>query len=160
VSALSDFSAVGIEGDDVDLSAYDGQVVMVVNTASACGLTPQYAGLQELHDRYADQGFTVLGFPCDQFANQEPGTDEEIAGFCQRNYGVTFPMFSKIDVHGPGAHPLFVWLRAEEGGEDTRPVKWNFTKFLVERDGETVTRYSHRYDPLDLGEFIEKALAD
>ena len=160
VTTLSDFSAVALEGGDVDLSTYAGQVVLVVNTASACGLTPQYAGLQALQDKYADEGFTVLGFPCDQFANQEPGSDEEIAGFCQRNYGVTFPMFSKIDVHGPDAHPLFTWLRDEQDGEDTRPVKWNFTKFLVARDGETVTRYSHRYEPLDLDEFIEKALTD
>ena len=121
MSNLSDFSAVGIGGDDVDLSRYGGQVVLVVNTASACGLTPQYAGLQELHVKYADQAFTVLGFPCDQFANQEPGSDEEIAGFCQRNYGVTFPMFSKVDVHGPEAHPLFEWLRDEHDGEDTPP---------------------------------------
>ena len=150
MTTLQDFSAVAIDGQDVDLSSYDGQVVLVVNTASACGLTPQYEGLQELHDQYAEQGFTVLGFPCDQFANQEPGTDEEIAGFCQRNYGVTFPMFSKIDVHGPDAHPLFTWLRGARGGaaEDARPVKWNFTKFLVGRDGETVTLRTAT--PLDL----------
>ena len=115
-------------------------MVLVVNTASQCGLTGQYAGLQELHDSYAARGFTVLGFPCDQFGHQEPGDEAEIATFCERNYGVTFPMFAKVDVNGDDAHPLFVWLRSEQGGLLGSKIKWNFTKFLVGRDGEVVGR--------------------
>src|SRR5688572_3415014 len=109
MTSLGEFSARSIDGQEVDLSSYDGSVVLVVNTASECGFTPQLDGLQQLHEKFADQGFAVLGFPCDQFGNQEPGTEEQIASFCQRNYGVTFPMFAKIDVNGDDAHPLFVW---------------------------------------------------
>ena len=140
--ALSDFSATSIDGVDVDLSAYDGQVVLVVNTASQCGFTPQYAGLQELHDTYAERGFAVLGFPCGQFGNQEPGDEEQIAGFCERNFGVTFPLFAKVDVNGRGAHPLFRWLRRQKSGLLGGSIKWNFTKFLVGRDGRVLARYA------------------
>src|SRR5690554_5101182 len=113
---LSDFSATTLDGREQSLAEYAGKVALVVNTASECGLTPQYEGLQALHEKYADQGLVVLGFPCNQFGGQEPGTAEEISGFCERNYGVTFPMFAKIDVNGPDAHPLFTWLRQEKGG--------------------------------------------
>ncbi|QIG46197.1 glutathione peroxidase [Nocardioides anomalus] len=155
---LTDFDATSLDGSGVDLSAYAGQVVLVVNTASQCGFTPQYAGLQELYDRYGEQGFTVLGFPCDQFGHQEPGSEEEIGAFCERNYGVTFPMFSKVDVNGDGAHPLFRWLREQKGGLLGDRVKWNFTKFLVGRDGQVLDRYAPTTAPAKLSGDIEKAL--
>jgi glutathione peroxidase len=159
-TSLGDFKATSIDGRPVDLSKYDGQVVLVVNTASECGFTGQYAGLQELHDTYAERGFTVLGFPCDQFGGQEPGDEAEIAAFCQRNYGVTFPMFEKVEVNGAGAHPLFTWLRSEKGGLLGSAIKWNFTKFLVGRDGQVVGRFAPTKEPQQLAEDIEKALAD
>jgi glutathione peroxidase len=159
-TSLGDFKATSIDGNPVDLSEYDGQVVLVVNTASECGFTGQYAGLQELHDTYAERGFTVLGFPCDQFGGQEPGDEAEIAAFCQRNYGVTFPMFEKVEVTGAGAHPLFTWQRSEKGGLLGSAIKWNFTKFLVGRDGQVVGRFAPTKEPLELADDIEKALAD
>ncbi|MCB1039317.1 MAG: glutathione peroxidase, partial [Acidimicrobiales bacterium] len=131
MSTLHDFTATSIAGQEVDLSEYRGKVVLVVNTASKCGFTPQYEGLEELYGRFHERGLEVLGFPCDQFAHQEPGSDGEIAEFCQLNYGVSFPMFSKIDVNGSGAHPLYQWLRQEKGGLLGNAIKWNFTKFLV-----------------------------
>jgi glutathione peroxidase len=131
-------------------------VVLVVNTASKCGFTPQYQGLQALYDEYADRGFTVLGFPCDQFLHQEPGDEAEIAAFCERNYGVTFPMFSKVDVNGDDAHPLFDWLRGHERGGE---IEWNFTKFLVGRDGQVVGHFKTGVEPVELTDDIEKALA-
>ena len=161
MTTLGDFTATSIDGDDVDLSTYDGQVVLVVNTASQCGLTPQYAGLQQLYDDLGDRGFTVLGFPCDQFGNQEPGTEAQIAEFCETSYGVTFPMFAKIDVNGPDTHPLYEWLKSEKkagvlvGGK----ITWNFAKFLVGRDGQVIERYKPLTQPADLREDIEKALA-
>ncbi|WP_134740598.1 glutathione peroxidase [Nocardioides sp. 503] len=159
MSALQDFSATGIDGRDVDLADYAGQVVLVVNTASQCGFTPQYQGLQRLHDEYGGQGFTVLGFPCDQFGHQEPGEDAEIAGFCERNFGVTFPLFSKVDVNGADAHPVFEWLRSEKGGLLGKKIKWNFTKFLIGKDGKVVGRYSPTTAPEKISGDIEKALA-
>lgn len=159
MTTLHDFSARGIDGQDVDLAAYDGQVVLVVNTASQCGFTPQYQGLQELHDRFAGQGFAVLGFPCDQFGGQEPGTDEEISGFCERNFGVTFPLFSKVEVNGPDAHPVFDHLRTEKGGLLGSKIKWNFTKFLVGKDGRVIDRYAPTTKPEKIASDIEKALA-
>ncbi|MDP3894788.1 glutathione peroxidase [Nocardioides sp.] len=156
---LQDFSATGIDGSDVDLAAYAGQVVLVVNTASQCGFTPQYQGLQGLHDEYGDQGFAVLGFPCDQFGNQEPGDDAEIAGFCERNFGVTFPLFSKVDVNGADAHPVFEWLRSEKGGLLGSKIKWNFTKYLVGKDGQVIGRYAPTTKPEKISADIEKALA-
>jgi len=158
-TTLADFAARSIEGQDIDLASYSGQVVLVVNTASQCGLTPQFEGLQGLYDRFDGRGFTVLGFPCDQFRHQEPGDDAEIAGFCQRNFGVTFPMFSKIEVNGDGAHPLYQWLRAEKGGVLGDKIKWNFTKFLIGRDGTVIGRYAPTTKPEKIAADIEKALA-
>jgi glutathione peroxidase len=153
---LGDFSATTIDGKDQDLGTYVGDVVLVVNTASACGLTPQYEGLQQLYETYAPRGLAVLGFPCDQFGHQEPGTEEEIASFCEQNYGVTFPMFAKIDVNGPDAHPLYAWLKQAAGGGD---IAWNFGKFLLGRDGTVVARYSPQLEPDDLVSDIEQQLA-
>jgi glutathione peroxidase len=130
-----------------------------VNTASKCGFTPQYAGLQQLHDRYADQGFAVLGFPCDQFGHQEPGDEAEIAAFCENEYGVTFPMFAKIEVNGDDAHPLYQWLKSEQGGLLGGAIKWNFTKFLIGRDGQVLNRYGSTTKPSKIGPDIEAALA-
>lgn len=158
MTSLSDFSATSIDGKPVDLSSYDGKVVLVVNTASKCGFTPQYKGLQELQDTYGDRGFEVLGFPCDQFGHQEPGDEEEIATFCERNFGVTFPMFAKVDVNGDDAHPLFQWLKKEEGGLLGGKIKWNFTKFLVGRDGQVIDRFAPTTKPEKLTGDIEKAL--
>ncbi len=158
MTTLHDFSATSITGDEVDLSAYAGKVVLVVNTASKCGLTPQYEGLEELHQAYADQGLVILGFPCDQFLHQEPGDEAEIQEFCQVNYGVSFPMMAKIDVNGSGAHPLYQWLKAEKGGKVMSRIKWNFTKFLVGRDGAVLARYAPTTKPAELTGDIEKAL--
>ena len=158
MTSFGDFKATSIDGREVDLADYDGKVVLVVNTASQCGFTPQYAGLQELHDSYTAQGFAVLGFPCDQFGNQEPGDDAEIASFCERNFGVTFPLFAKVDVNGEDAHPLFEWLRSEKGGLLGSKIKWNFTKFLVGKDGQVVKRFAPTSAPDKLGGDVEKAL--
>jgi glutathione peroxidase len=156
---LGDFHATTIDGKDQDLGTYVGDVVLVVNTASECGLTPQYEGLQRLYDAYAGRGFTVLGFPCDQFGHQEPGTEDEIASFCERNYGVTFPMFAKIDVNGASTHPLFAWLKDEKRGLGGKAIKWNFTKFLLARDGSVVDRYAPQTEPAQLTADIEEQLA-
>jgi len=158
MSSLHTFNAPSIDGQDVDLAAYAGQVLLVVNTASQCGFTPQYKGLQGLHDTYSDQGFAVLGFPCDQFGSQEPGEDAEIAGFCERNFGVTFPLFSKVEVNGDGAHPLYQWMRSEKGGLLGSKIKWNFTKYLVGKDGQVISRYSPTTKPEKITGDIEKAL--
>ena len=158
MTTLHEFSATAIDGQDIDLSAYDGQVVLVVNTASQCGFTPQYQGLQSLHEEYGEQGFAVLGFPCDQFGNQEPGEDTEIAGFCERNFGVTFPLFSKVEVNGDDAHPVYRWLRDQKGGLLGDKIKWNFTKYLVGKDGQVIDRYSPTTKPEKLSGDIEKAL--
>ncbi|WP_345500529.1 glutathione peroxidase [Pedococcus ginsenosidimutans] len=156
---LSDFSATTLEGSEQDLSAYAGKVVLVVNTASQCGFTPQLGGLEELYRTYADQGLVVLGFPCNQFGGQEPGDAEEIGTFCERNYGVSFPMFAKVDVNGDDAHPVFDWLKSEKGGLLGKNIKWNFAKFLVGRDGQVVKRFSPTTEPGSLTKDIEKALA-
>ncbi|GAA2133035.1 glutathione peroxidase [Nocardioides bigeumensis] len=158
-TTLGDFKATSLDGREIDLADYDGQVVLVVNTASECGLTPQYQGLQELYDSFAPRGFTVLGFPCDQFGHQEPGDEAEIASFCERNYGVTFPMFAKIDVNGDDAHPLFQWLRSEKTGVLGDKIKWNFAKFLVGRDGQVIKRYAPTTEPAKLAGDVEAALA-
>ena len=155
---LSDFTARAIDGADQPLSDFAGKVVLIVNTASQCGFTPQYAGLEQLHQKYGEQGFAVLGFPCNQFGGQEPGTEGEIAAFCETSFGVTFPMFAKVDVNGSDADPLFEWLKSEKGGLLGDRIKWNFTKFLVGRDGRVIERYAPQTDPADLAEDIEAAL--
>ena len=158
MDTLHDFSAVTLQGNDLPLSEFNDQVVLVVNTASKCGLTPQFTGLQELHESYAEQGLSVLGFPCNQFADQEPGDAEQIGEFCQSNYGVTFPMFDKVDVNGPQAHPLFAWLKSQKGGMLGSSIKWNFTKFLVGRDGRVIKRYGPKTEPSAIAADIERAL--
>jgi len=160
MTTLSDFTATTLSGQERNLSDYAGQVVLVVNTASACGFTPQYAGLESLYEELQGDGFTVLGFPCNQFGSQESGTDDEISEFCQVNYGVTFPMFAKVDVNGPDAHPLWAWLREQREGRRGSDIDWHFTKFLVGRDGQVVARRGPRTEPADLRDEIEKALAD
>ena len=159
MTSLSDFTASTLTGQERPLSEYAGDVVLVVNTASQCGYTPQFAGLEELYAELKDDGFVVLGFPCNQFGGQEPGTEEEIGEFCQVNYGVTFPMFAKVDVNGDDAHPLFEWLKSEKKGLLGGRIKWNFTKFLVGRDAEVVGRYSPTTEPKDIADDIRAALA-
>ncbi len=158
MTTLSDFTATTLTGDERHLSDYAGQVVLVVNTASACGLTPQYAGLETLYQDLHDEGLVVLGFPCNQFGSQESGTEEEIGEFCQVNYGVSFPMFAKIDVNGEDAHPLFTWLKGEKKGLLGGKIKWNFTKFLVGRDGQVIKRYAPTTEPKDIADDIRAAL--
>lgn len=155
-----DFKAKDITGKDVALEAFRGKVVLIVNTASKCGFTPQFAGLEELYKQYAGKGLAVVGFPSNQFLSQDPGSDDQIAEFCQVNYGVSFPMMSKIDVNGPGAHPLYQWLAAEAPGLlGIKSIKWNFTKFLVGKDGKVIRRYAPSDKPADLSKDIEAALA-
>ncbi|MCX7655509.1 MAG: glutathione peroxidase [Treponemataceae bacterium] len=156
---LYDLTALTNKGNLVSLSQYKGKVLLIVNTASNCGFTPQYKGLQSLYEKYRDQGFEVLAFPCDQFAHQEPGNDEEIAHFCQANFGVTFPLMSKIEVNGPNTHPVFAWLKKKAPGLIGESIKWNFTKFLVNRDGTLVTRYAPTVEPEAIASDIEKALS-
>ena len=156
---LYDFTATTITGRPEDLSAYRGKVVLVVNTASKCGLTPQFTGLEELYTRHAEAGLVILGFPSDQFMNQEFNDDADIAEFCQLNYGVTFPMFSKVDVNGKDAHPVFQWLRTETGGLLGDAIKWNFTKFLVDREGRVMRRYAPTVEPAAIEADIQRALA-
>jgi glutathione peroxidase len=159
MTTLHDFSATAIDGSEIDLSAYEGKAVLVVNTASKCGFTPQYEGLEKLYEDYADRGLVILGFPCDQFGHQEPGDEVEIQEFCKLNYGVTFPMMAKVEVNGDGAHPVYQWLRAEKGGVLGSKIKWNFTKFLVGKDGRVIDRYGSTTKPEKLTGDIEKALA-
>ena len=161
MTTVHDFSATSIDGLERQLVDYKGKVVLVVNTASQCGFTYQYKGLEELYRTYADRGLVVLGFPCDQFGHQEPGSEDEIAEFCETSYGVTFPMFAKIDVNGPDTHPLYEWLKSEKkaGVLVGSKITWNFAKFLVGRDGTVIGRYKPMTDPPELREDIEKALA-
>ena len=158
MASLHDFSATALDGREVDLSEFEGRAVLVVNTASKCGLTPQYEGLEELHERYGEDGLVVLGFPCNQFGRQEPGDEEEIAEFCSLNYGVSFPMFAKVDVNGKQAHPLWKWLRTQKGGVLGNAIKWNFTKFLVDGGGQVVERYAPQTTPDKLASDIERVL--
>ena len=154
-----DFTAEGLDGKPVKLSDYEGKALLVVNTASKCGFTPQYEGLEALYQRYRERGLVVLGFPCNQFGAQEPGEAEEIASFCQKNYGVSFPMFARIEVNGDGAHPLYQYLkRAAPGLLGSEGIKWNFTKFLVDRQGEVVGRYAPATAPESIASDIEKLL--
>lgn len=159
MTTVYDFSARRIEGNEQSLADFRDQVLLVVNTASQCGQTPQYTGLQKLYKQYRRQGFSVLGFPCDQFGHQEPGDENEIANFCSTIYHVTFPMFAKIDVNGSKTLPLYNWLKREAGGLLGGRIKWNFTKFLVGRDGEVIARYAPTHTPEKLVDKIEAALA-
>jgi glutathione peroxidase len=159
MTTLSDFTANTLTGQEQDLAAYAGKVVLVVNTASKCGFTPQFEGLETLYEKYTGEGLVVLGFPCNQFASQDPGTNDEIGEFCTKNYGVSFPMFEKIDVNGDGAHPLYQWLKTEKGGVLGEGIKWNFTKFLIGRDGHVIKRYGSSTKPEKIAGDIEKALA-
>jgi glutathione peroxidase len=160
MSTVYDFEALQINGKSVALSQFKGKAMLIVNTASACGFTPQFAGLEELHKAYGKKGLVVLGFPCNQFGAQDSGSNGEIAEFCQLNYGVSFPMMAKIDVNGATAHPLYQWLAAEAPGLlGSKSIKWNFTKFLVGKDGTVRKRYAPTDTPASLAEDIEAALA-
>lgn len=156
--SIHEFSARLINGEEKALSDYKDQVLLIVNTASKCGLTPQYEELQILYETYKDQGFTVLGFPSNQFMNQEPGDHNEIAAFCERNYGVSFPIFEKVKVNGKEAHPLFQYLTSQQGGLFTEKIKWNFTKFLIDRSGNVVKRYAPSTSPIKIKVDIEELL--
>lgn len=160
MTTVYDFEATTIAGQPVSLADYRGRVLLIVNTASACGFTPQFAGLEALFKSHCDKGFDILGFPSNEFGGQDPGSNEEIAGFCQLNYGVTFPMMAKVEVNGTGAHPLFQFLTKEAKGIlGTQAIKWNFTKFLVGKDGAVIKRYAPTDKPETLVKDIEAALA-
>jgi len=156
--SIYDFDVQTLAGEPISMDAYRGKVLLIVNTASECGFTPQYAGLQKLQDEYGGRGLVVLGFPCNQFGKQEPGTAEEIAEFCHQEYDVDFPMHAKVDVNGPRAHPLYHHLRKAKGGVIGDSIKWNFTKFLVDTGGRVVSRFSSLKKPADLRTAIEKLL--
>lgn len=155
-----DFNAKDIQGNDVSMEKYKGKVILVVNTASKCGFTPQFADLEEIYKKYKDQGLMVLGFPCNQFAKQDPGSNEEILNFCQLNYGVSFDMFEKIDVNGKQEHPLFKFLKKETKGILSSRIMWNFTKFLIDRNGNVVKRYSPNTNPKKIEKEIKELLAE
>lgn len=152
------FSATSLQGKEINMSAYRGKVVLVVNTASKCGLTPQYEGLEKLYEQYKDKGLVILGFPCNQFANQEPGTATDISEGCLINYGVTFPMFAKIDVNGPNAHPIYKYLKKALPGFPGNELKWNFGKFLLDKEGHPIKRFSPLTKPEKLVSHIDKLL--
>jgi glutathione peroxidase len=159
MSGLNDYTVTGIRGEPVPLSTYEGQVLLVVNVASRCSFTAQYAGLEQLHKDFSARGFAVLGFPCNQFGAQEPGDEASIESFCQTQYGVTFPMFAKIDVNGDGAHPLYEWLKSSMPGLlGTQAIKWNFTKFLLDRQGKVVKRYAPNTTPESIRADVEALL--
>ena len=159
MSTIYDFSAKKLGGEESSLDSFRGSVLLIVNVASQCGFTPQYEGLEALYRKYGDKGFAVLGFPCNQFGSQEPGNASEIAQFCSRTYDVTFPMFDKIDVNGSHAHPLYDYLKSEQKGVlGTEPIKWNFTKFLVNREGQVIDRFAPTTKPSDIAPAIEKLL--
>ena len=180
MSTIYDYKAIDNRGAEVDFAQYQGKVLIVVNTASKCGFTPQYDGLEELYQKYKDKGLVIVGFPCDQFAHQEPGTDEEIAEFCRINHGVTFPMMKKIDVNGADAHPIFEYLKSQAPNEEYKGIKakathtmlkgisksakkegdilWNFTKFLVSKDGSVIKRFAPTTEPKDFDKDIQEML--
>lgn len=159
VTSIYDINVTTIDGGTIELSAYRNKVILIVNVASKCGFTDQYDGLEKLYQEYSDQGFIVLGFPCNQFGSQEPGTEEEIKSFCRLNYGVTFPMFAKIEVNGAKTHPLYAYLKKERSGVlGSGSIKWNFTKFLVDRDGHVVERFAPSTEPISLKNHIEPLL--
>ncbi|BDT70732.1 hydroperoxy fatty acid reductase gpx1 [Comamonadaceae bacterium OS-4] len=160
MSSVYDFEALNIQGQLIGLGDFKGKALLIVNTASACGFTPQFAGLEALHQEYGGKGLVVLGFPCNQFGAQDKGSNDEISSFCQLNYGVSFPMMAKIEVNGGGAHPLYQWLAGEAPGLlGTKAIKWNFTKFLVGKDGKVLKRYAPTDTPASLAKDIEAALA-
>ena len=159
MAEIYDFEARALNGDTVDLEDYRGKVLLIVNVASKCGFTPQYSGLEDLYNQHKDQGFEILGFPSNQFGAQEPGDAEEIATFCSTTYGVSFPMFEKIDVNGSDAHPLYKWIKGQKKGlAGTRDIKWNFTKFLVNREGEVVQRFGPQDKPEAIAKHVEKLM--
>ncbi|WP_100261171.1 glutathione peroxidase [Qipengyuania seohaensis] len=159
MTTIADFTVANNKGEEVDLSDKLGKVLLVVNTASKCGFTPQYDGLEKLFQEYSDKGFEVMAFPCNQFGNQEPGDAEEIEQFCKVNFGLTFPLMAKVDVNGEDASPLFDWMKAEKPGlMGSRSIKWNFTKFLIDRDGKVVKRYGPNDAPKSIANDIEKLL--
>lgn len=153
-----EYSAKNIDGKEINMSDYKGNVILVVNTASKCGFTPQLKDLEELYKEYKDSGVEILGFPCNQFLNQEPGENKEVKNFCQINYGVTFNMFEKIDVNGSNTHPIYKYLKEQEKGLLTKDIKWNFTKFLIDKEGNFIKRYSPTTSPLKIKTDIEKLL--
>ena len=158
-ASVHEFKARAITGEEIPLDRYKGKALLIVNTASACGYTPQYAGLEALHKKYRDRGFAVLGFPCNQFGKQEPGSEAEIAAFCKKNYGVTFPMFAKVDVNGDQAHPLFDYLKKSLPGLlGTEPIKWNFTKFLIDKEGKPIERFAPATKPESIEKTVETLL--
>ncbi|PAE18750.1 glutathione peroxidase [Robertmurraya siralis] len=159
MKTVYDFHVKMTDGTEKSLKDYSGKVLLIVNTASKCGLTPQFKGLQELYDKFADQGFVILGFPCDQFNNQEFAQIDETLQFCQKNYGVTFPMFAKIDVNGENADPLFTFLKEEKKGVLSKNIKWNFTKFLVDQTGQVVERYAPTTEPSQIEKDLAKLFA-
>jgi len=159
MTSVYDFQATSITGQPVSLSEFRGKPLLIVNTASKCGFTPQFDGLEQLWKTYGPRGLVIVGFPCNQFGSQDPGSESEIASFCQLNYGVSFPMMAKVDVNGSDAHPLYKWLTEEAPGIlGTKAIKWNFTKFLVGRDGQVIKRYAPTDKPKDLAGDIERAL--
>ncbi len=159
MTSIYQFEAELLDGKNKSFADYEGKVLLIVNTASKCGFTPQFSGLEKLYEKYKDQGFEVLGFPCNQFGGQDPGSNEQIGAYCQKNYGVNFPMFAKVDVKGPEAHILFRYLTNNSKGILGNGIKWNFTKFLIGRDGKVLNRFAPTTKPEDLQEEIEKALA-
>ena len=158
MSTSYEFSAERMDGTPQKFADYEGKVLLIVNTASKCGFTPQFKGLEALYGQYKDQGLLVIGFPCNQFGSQDPGSNDEIGAFCQKNYGVTFPMMAKIDVNGSNAHPVFDWLKEQKGGVLTDGIKWNFTKFLVGSDGQVINRYAPTTKPEAIKDGVEQAL--
>ena len=158
MAKIYDFKALSNKGAEVDFAQFEGKVLMIVNTASKCGFTPQYDGLEELYQKYKDKGLVIIGFPCDQFAHQEPGSDEQIAEFCRINHGVTFPLMAKIEVNGANAHPIYNYLKSAAKGTFGNAIKWNFTKFLISRDGEVIKRYAPITAPEKIVKDIEEML--
>lgn len=158
IMSIYDFTVKGKQGDDISLADYKGKVLLVVNTATKCGFTPQYDGLQKLYDTYKEEGFEILDFPCNQFKEQAPGTADEIDQFCTLNYGTTFPRFQKIDVNGADESPLYTWLKEEKGSPLVKKIKWNFTKFLINAQGEVVARYAPATEPEKIAKDIKKEL--
>lgn len=155
---VHEFNAKTITGEDKSLADYNGKALLIVNTASECGFTPQFEGLQELYEEIGNDNFEILGFPCNQFGGQDPGTDQDIASFCSANYGVSFPMFSKVDVKGDNVHPLFKYLTKEQKGLLTEDIKWNFTKFLIDKDGKVIDRFAPQKEPAKIKKEIEKLI--